>query len=83
MTFKFAELYHDANGKRKFDVDVEGSRAISDLDVFAIAGKNKAHDIVRHVRLTDNELNIKFSADTDNAMISALKIERKRCFLRC
>jgi arabinoxylan arabinofuranohydrolase len=75
VTFKFAETHHNSPGKRKFHVDVEGARAISNLDVFAIVGKNRACDRIRKVSVADSELNIIFTSVTDNAMVSALKIE--------
>jgi arabinoxylan arabinofuranohydrolase len=81
VTLKFAETYHNSAGARTFNVDLEGSRAISDLDVFAIAGgKNKAYDIVRQVRVTDNELNIDFNGNIDTAMISGIKVVRRMNF---
>jgi arabinoxylan arabinofuranohydrolase len=74
VTFKFAETYHDASGRRRFDVFLEGNQVIWNLDVFAKVGKNKAYDVVRDVTVSGNELNIRFNAVTDNAMISALRI---------
>jgi Malectin domain len=55
-------------------VDLEGKRAVSSLDIFARAGKNKAFDIFRLVNVTDNELSIVFTTVVDNAMISGMKI---------
>jgi len=39
----FAELTYEEAGKRKFNVDVNGERVLTDFDIFAVAGaKNRA-----------------------------------------
>jgi arabinoxylan arabinofuranohydrolase len=74
VILKFAEVYHSSVGRRQFSVDMEGARVITDLDVFAIVGKNKGYDIVRQVTVKDNELNISFDAAIDTAMVAGLNV---------
>jgi arabinoxylan arabinofuranohydrolase len=75
VTLKFAEVHHDAAGKRQFRVDMEGENKIMGLDVFARVGMNKAYDEVHTVSVLDNELNIHFTANIDAAMIAAIDIQ--------
>ena len=75
VTLMFAENFHRKEGRRVFDVLIEGVKVTSSLDVFAKVGKNVAYNETHTVTLTDGELNIEFAAITDNANISAIKIE--------
>jgi len=74
LTLKFAETYWSAAGKRLFDVSVGGVTMISNLDIFAKAGKNAAYDVVVPVSVTNGTLSIKFVNKVDNAKICAIKI---------
>ena len=38
----FAELYHTSSGSRLFNVNVNGVRVLTNLDIFALAGANQA-----------------------------------------
>jgi Malectin domain len=82
VTLQFAETYHDAAGRRKFHVSMEGGRVISDLDVYALVGKNKAHDIYREIKVSDRELNIAFEGVTDTGMICGIRITPVSMFNR-
>jgi malectin (di-glucose binding ER protein)/cellulase (glycosyl hydrolase family 5) len=43
VTLHFAEVYFTATGKRKFHVDINGTRKLTNFDIFAAAGaKNRA-----------------------------------------
>jgi arabinoxylan arabinofuranohydrolase len=75
VTFKFAETYFDGVGRRIFHVALENNPVIRNLDLFAVAGMNRAFDVVRQVTVTDNELNIGFSSLVDFALICAFKVE--------
>jgi Malectin domain len=49
----FAEVYWNAANQRKFHVNINGTRVLTDFDVYAAAGgKNKAH--VRQFTATSN-----------------------------
>ena len=60
MTLKFAEIYFSSAGMRVFDVLIEGTKVVSNLDVFAQVGQNTAYDVTVSVRVTDGTLNITF-----------------------
>ena len=77
ITFKFAEIYQKASNNRIFDVIAEGSDIISNLDIYALAGPNKAYDLIKTVDVIDGALNINFRTDIDNAKISAFYIYKK------
>jgi hypothetical protein len=77
ITFKTSENYHKASGKRKFDILAENKEIAANLDIYAVAGFNKAYDIVKTVTVTDGTLNINFRTDLDQAKISAFHIVRK------
>jgi hypothetical protein len=77
ITFKTAETYHKASGKRRFDVIAEGNSIISNLDIYSMAGFSRAYDLVKTVTVTDGTLNLNFRTDIDQAKISAFHIIRK------
>ena len=77
VTFRFAEVYHSAKGKRSFDTFIEGSELISNFDIYAVSGKNIAYDVVKTVQVTDGVLNINFKSEVDNAKLSAFHVIRK------
>lgn len=74
LTLQFAEIYWDGPGQRIFDVLLEGIERISNLDIYAVAGKNTAYDIELPVKVTDGLLNLEFRTDVDSAKLSALKL---------
>ena len=77
VTLKLSEIYHSTSGRRQFDVLMEGSEVISNLDIFTMSGSNTAYDIVKSVEVTDGILNIGFKSDINNAKLSALLVQRK------
>lgn len=69
------ENYHDVAGKRLMSVDIEGKRVENSLDIFKEAGgKNKA--LVREytTEVKDNQLNVVFTANLDNASLCGIEI---------
>ncbi|MCW1925706.1 malectin domain-containing carbohydrate-binding protein [Luteolibacter arcticus] len=82
VTLKFAEIYWSANGKRVFDVKVEGAIVRSGLDIHATAGgKDIAVDLSTTVRVSDGFLTITLdNATVDNPMINAIYVERAGTF---
>jgi|GEM_PF-4784649 len=72
----FAETYTGitGSGQRVFDVNVEGV-TIDDLDVYAEAG-GRDIALVKTVDITvsDGEVDITFTAQTDSAMISGIEV---------
>lgn len=74
VVLKFAEVYFNNANARKFNVQIEGSTVISNLDIWTAAGgKDKAYDQIFTVPVTDGTLNINFVTVLDNAAICAIK----------
>ncbi len=73
----FAEIYFNAAGKRKFNVDINGTRQLTDFDVFAAAGANNKA-VVKEYTITPNSSNQIIIAFTngalDNAKISGIEV---------
>ncbi len=74
VKLKFAEIYWSSPGQRIFDVWMEGQKVISNLDIFALAGKNTAYDVSIPATVTDGKLDITFQATVDDAKVSAIVI---------
>jgi arabinoxylan arabinofuranohydrolase len=74
VTLMFAEIFHDSQGKRVFDVFIEGVKVSSNLDIWTKVGKNAAYNETHVVKVSDGELNISFTTIKDNAKISAIKV---------
>src|SRR5208283_3646650 len=74
VTLKVAEIYWNAAGKRIFNVSMQGQQVISNLDIFAKAGKNAAYDVSIPVTVTNGMLNINFTPVIDNAKVSAIEV---------
>ena len=70
----FAEIYQSKAGKRKFNVTVEDTQVIANLDIFAAAGgKNKAITRAFTVDVTGG-LQIGFAATVNDAKISGIEV---------
>jgi len=75
VTLKFAEIYVTAAGERVFHVDMEGTRVLSNFDIFAAAGGSLiAYDRTFPVSVTDGMLTVTFTSVVENPKISAIKI---------
>jgi hypothetical protein len=76
VTFKFAELFWKAAGKRVFSVinNTAGTTLISGLDVYAKAGADKAYDQTVTITVGGELADFKFVASTDNAIINAISL---------
>ena len=72
VTLKFAEIYWTAAGKRIFNVSMQGTQVISDLDIYAQVGKDAAYDLSFPVSVTNGTLNITFTSVADYAKVSAI-----------
>jgi len=76
VTLYFAESYWTASGKRKFNVQANGTTVISNLDIYASAGgQNKA--IQRSFTTNANasgQVVLKFVTVTDNAQINGIVV---------
>ena len=75
VVLHFAELYHSAAGARSFNLSVEGKSALSNVDLFSLAGQYGAYDyVVEDVTVTDKSLTLDLTSVVDNATISGFAI---------
>ncbi|MDA3927819.1 MAG: malectin domain-containing carbohydrate-binding protein [Prolixibacteraceae bacterium] len=74
VTLMFAEIFQNAPNNRVFDVIIEDDVLISELDIFAEAGKFAAYNKKFKVAVVDKELNISFGKIVENPKISAIKV---------
>ncbi len=75
VTFKFAETYFSSGGNRIFNVKLEGTQYITDLDVCAEVGQDAAYDETDTVTVSDGELTINFTITENNPIVSAILVE--------
>ncbi len=79
LTFKYAETYWNAAGKRKFTIMAEGKICSANYDPYVAAGgiKNKAApDKVCYVDVTDGLLSIDFISVVGQAKADAIYIQQ-------
>jgi hypothetical protein len=72
----FAEIYWQAAGSRLFDVSINGSRVLSNFDVFVAAGGARIA-VVRDFNVTADaagNIVVSFTTIRDNAKLSAIEI---------
>ncbi len=84
VVLHFAEIYWGVpsrggsagSGKRRFHVDIEGSRKLTNYDIFTAAGgAMRARTEIFTVNITDGTLNISFlSGASDKPIIAAIEI---------
>ena len=71
----FAEIYWTSSGKRAFNVAINGATVLSNYDIFAVAGANKA--VVRDFSAQANgsgQIVVQYSSVVDYAKSSGLEI---------
>ncbi|MFV2022973.1 malectin domain-containing carbohydrate-binding protein, partial [Micromonospora sp. LOL_023] len=76
VTLYFAEVYHTSAGLRSFDVLMEGTEKISDLDIYAQVGADTAYATQSAVAVGDGAINIQFISNIENAKVNAIKVSR-------
>ncbi|WP_096086763.1 DUF1592 domain-containing protein [Agaribacterium haliotis] len=77
VTLQFAEIYWNNPGERVMNVDIEGQRVISGLDLVAQAGSLSAYDqVITKVPVSDGTLDLAFSASTDAAKLSGIVVRK-------
>lgn len=75
VDLRFAEIYqYAAPNQRIFDVLIEGTPVITNLDIYAQAGAYTAYDQSFDVPVVDGQLTIEFIARKGAAKISAIKV---------
>jgi hypothetical protein len=76
VTLKFCEPFYGAAGLRVFDVKLQGSTVLKDLDIFARVGKNRALDYgFTNVVVTNGWLDIEFVRRVECPSIAAIVVE--------
>jgi hypothetical protein len=76
VTLKFCEPHYGEAGKRVFDVKLQGQPVITNLDIFAVAGKNKALDFsFEKITITNGWLDIDFVPRVEFPSIAAIDVQ--------
>lgn len=70
----FAEIFYNAGGIRRFDVFLEGTKVISNFDIFNQVGHDFAMVKNYEVDVTDGILDITFGKISDSPKISAIEV---------
>lgn len=74
VTLKFAETYWTQPGQRIFTVAIDGRTVLNNFDVLSQLPPHTALDKTFPIKVTNNNIEIDFSARVDNAMVSAILI---------
>jgi len=74
VVLKFAEMYFTASNMRVFNVAIEGTTLVTNLDIVAAAGAKTALDRTFIVNVTDGRLDITSSASVDGALFNAIAV---------
>ena len=76
VTLKFCEPHYDAAGVRVFDVKLQGRTVLTNLDVFARVGKNRALDYTyTNIVVTNGWLDIDFAPRVEFPCIAGIVVE--------
>ncbi len=76
VTLKFCEPHYGEPGKRVFDVKLQGRTVITNLDIFAQVGKNKALDYTfDNIPVTNGWLRIDFVPRVEFPSVAAIDVE--------
>ncbi|WP_432541739.1 malectin domain-containing carbohydrate-binding protein [Kineococcus sp. SYSU DK002] len=75
VTLKTAETYWTQKGARVFSVTAEGRSVLSNLDIFAEVGKNRALDKKFSVTVADGTLNLGFTQTRNYATVDAILVQ--------
>ncbi|QMU30380.1 choice-of-anchor tandem repeat GloVer-containing protein [Adhaeribacter radiodurans] len=71
----FAEIAFVTSGKRKFNVNAEGTSWLTNYDIFAAAGgARKAVIATKNVLVTDGMLHLSFISVVDKACVAAIEV---------
>lgn len=77
VTLKMMEPFFSENGRRVFDIQIQGQTVLSDLDLFKEAGRHTAFDRSFTAGISGGELEIRLTAAENNAIVSAIEIVRQ------
>lgn len=76
VELRFAEIFGRDPGRRVFNVDLEGTIVLANLDIASNVGLNVALNRTYQVNVTDGQLNLTLTPITDSAKINALRVTR-------
>jgi hypothetical protein len=75
LALKFAEISSRVGrGRRVFNVLVGGNVVINHLDIYAMAGANRAYDVTVPVSVANGSLNIQFQSVVGSAVVNAIRV---------
>ena len=79
VTIKATEPFQRSEGKRVFDISMEGNAVETDIDLYKLTGDRfiaweKTYD---NILVNDGKLDINFKSSVDNALVSAIVVSRK------
>jgi hypothetical protein len=78
VTLQFNEPHYAAVGKRVFGVKIQGRQVITNLDIFAKVGQNKALDVsFPGIAVTNGTLHIDFTKEVEFPCIAGIVIAGK------
>lgn len=75
LTLKFAEIYFGSPGQRIFNVSVNGTQVITNLDIYAKVGNFAAYDVTIPLTVTTGVVQIVFTSTVNEAKISAIGLK--------
>jgi hypothetical protein len=74
----FAEVFHTAEGRRVFDVILEGQTKLDNYDIFAAAGGKLRSDVESFpITVSDGQLDLILDSKVDLAMINAIRVTKQ------
>jgi hypothetical protein len=80
VTLRFCEPNYQASGKRVFDVRLQGRLVITNLDIFAQVGRNRALDFtLADTSVTNGVLEIDFVPRVEFPSIAGISVEGPNC----
>lgn len=76
VVIKMAEIYHSARDKRVFSIKAEGIEVLSNIDIFAEVGKNRALNKSFNIQVQDGKVDLEFLQKINNPKVSGIEIKK-------
>ncbi|WP_380165775.1 malectin domain-containing carbohydrate-binding protein [Jannaschia sp. R86511] len=74
VTLHAAETWWNASGKRLFSATAEGVPMFRDLDLYRVAGHDRAWQTTSRVTVTDGTLDLDLSASRDQTLVAGIEV---------
>ena len=72
-----SETYWSAAGQRVFNISIQGSQVVTNLDIFAVAGgKNLPLSLVYTNSVTNGQMLVTFTSVVDSARVSGIQLRK-------